>query len=64
MRKPVPIAAAGLALGLAMVFGISTTANADTKRALAGSVPSWATAAAKQGGSASGCTSAGRTRTR
>jgi subtilase family serine protease len=49
MRKPVPVAAAGLALGLAVAFGISTTANAEANRALAGSVPSWATSATKQG---------------
>ncbi len=48
MRKPVPIVAASLALGLAAAFGISTVAHADSRRTLAGSVPGWATSAAKQ----------------
>ncbi len=48
MRKPLPVVAASLALGLAVAFGISTVAHAETRRALAGSVPGWATAATKQ----------------
>ena len=31
MRKPVPVVAASLALGLAVAFGVSTAAHADTK---------------------------------
>jgi subtilase family serine protease len=49
MRNPIPLVAASLALGLAAAVGVSAAAHADTARALGGSVPSWATAATRQG---------------
>ncbi len=49
MRKPVPVIAASLTLGLAIVSAATTAAQAETKRTLPGAVPGWATRAAFRG---------------